>query len=144
MLIFVFIFHSDLKTACSKSWGCQEKPTEEKGKTFSVNYRWTCKIIVMIWLVVQCAILLTPNNLWYVLYIFLYCFFKLFFLFIQAYVQQLESSRLKLTQLEQELQRARQQVCFCSSILFCPLKFWYLLFEVPFFVSFHSLDSVTT
>jgi len=27
-------------------------------------------------------------------------------------VQQLESSRLKLTQLEQELQRARQQVCF--------------------------------
>ena len=28
----------------------------------------------------------------------------------QAYVQQLESSRLKLTQLEQELQRARQQV----------------------------------
>lgn len=31
---------------------------------------------------------------------------------IQAYVQQLESSRLKLTQLEQELQRARQQVGF--------------------------------
>lgn len=30
----------------------------------------------------------------------------------QAYVQQLESSRLKLTQLEQELQRARQQVGF--------------------------------
>ncbi|TQD83997.1 hypothetical protein C1H46_030447 [Malus baccata] len=27
----------------------------------------------------------------------------------KAYVQQLESSRLKLTQLEQELQRARQQ-----------------------------------
>lgn len=31
---------------------------------------------------------------------------------MQAYVQQLESSRLKLTQLEQELQRARQQVIF--------------------------------
>lgn len=29
---------------------------------------------------------------------------------LQAYVQQLENSRLKLTQLEQELQRARQQV----------------------------------
>lgn len=28
----------------------------------------------------------------------------------QAYVQQLESSRIKLTQLEQELQRARSQV----------------------------------
>ncbi|XP_039128020.1 transcription factor TGA2.2-like isoform X1 [Dioscorea cayenensis subsp. rotundata] len=32
-----------------------------------------------------------------------------------AYVQQLESSRLKLTQLEQELQRARQQGIFISS-----------------------------
>lgn len=31
---------------------------------------------------------------------------------VQAYVQQLESSRLKLTQLEQELQRARQQVIY--------------------------------
>jgi hypothetical protein len=29
----------------------------------------------------------------------------------QAYVQNLESSRLKLTKLEQELQQARQQVC---------------------------------
>jgi len=28
----------------------------------------------------------------------------------QAYVQQLESSRLKLTQIEQELQRAHSQV----------------------------------
>ncbi|GAU49868.1 hypothetical protein TSUD_366240 [Trifolium subterraneum] len=33
----------------------------------------------------------------------------------KAYVQQLESSRLKLTQLEQELQRARQQGVFISS-----------------------------
>lgn len=33
----------------------------------------------------------------------------------KAYVQQLESSRLKLTQLEQELQRARQQGTFISS-----------------------------
>ncbi|CAK9133640.1 unnamed protein product [Ilex paraguariensis] len=33
----------------------------------------------------------------------------------KAYVQQLESSRLKLTQLEQELQRARQQGIFMSS-----------------------------
>lgn len=30
----------------------------------------------------------------------------------QAYVQQLESSRLKLTQLEQEVQQARPQVFF--------------------------------
>jgi len=29
---------------------------------------------------------------------------------LQAYVQQLESSRLKLVQLEQELERVRQQV----------------------------------
>lgn len=34
---------------------------------------------------------------------------------LKAYVQQLESSRLKLTQLEQELQRARQQVRFFLS-----------------------------
>ncbi|KAJ3703072.1 hypothetical protein LUZ61_006777 [Rhynchospora tenuis] len=33
----------------------------------------------------------------------------------KAYVQQLESSRLKLTQLEQEVQRARQQGVFISS-----------------------------
>lgn len=33
---------------------------------------------------------------------------------LQAYVQQLENSRLKLSQLEQDLQRARQQV-FASS-----------------------------
>lgn len=33
----------------------------------------------------------------------------------KAYVQQLENSRLKLTQLEQELQRARQQGIFISS-----------------------------
>ncbi|KAL6997662.1 TGACG-sequence-specific DNA-binding protein TGA-2.1, variant 2 [Sarracenia purpurea var. burkii] len=33
----------------------------------------------------------------------------------KAYVQQLESSRLKLSQLEQELQRARQQGVFISS-----------------------------
>jgi transcription factor TGA len=32
----------------------------------------------------------------------------------KAYVQQLENSRLKLTQLEQELQRARQQGVFIS------------------------------
>lgn len=36
-------------------------------------------------------------------------------LHFQAYVQQLENSRLKLTQLEQELQRARQQGVFISS-----------------------------
>ncbi|CAI9099610.1 OLC1v1036459C1 [Oldenlandia corymbosa var. corymbosa] len=34
----------------------------------------------------------------------------------KAYVQQLENSRLKLTQLEQELQRARQQGMFISSM----------------------------
>ncbi|KAJ0045064.1 hypothetical protein Pint_05220 [Pistacia integerrima] len=40
---------------------------------------------------------------------------KLTDLILRAYVQQLESSRLKLTQLEQELQRARQQGIFISS-----------------------------
>lgn len=39
---------------------------------------------------------------------------------IQAYVQQLESSRLKLTQLEQELQRARQQVGFLCTFFIWP------------------------
>ncbi|KAL0453215.1 UNVERIFIED_CONTAM: TGACG-sequence-specific DNA-binding protein TGA-2.1 [Sesamum latifolium] len=34
----------------------------------------------------------------------------------KAYVQQLENSRMKLTQLEQELQRARQQGIFISSM----------------------------
>nr|GMC90369.1 transcription factor TGA2.2 isoform X1 [Ipomoea batatas] len=34
----------------------------------------------------------------------------------KAYVQQLENSRLKLTQLEQELQRARQQGVYISSM----------------------------
>lgn len=39
-------------------------------------------------------------------------FFFLFVCLKQAYVQQLESSRIKLTQLEQDLQRARSQVFF--------------------------------
>ncbi|CAA0808988.1 Transcription factor PERIANTHIA [Striga hermonthica] len=37
------------------------------------------------------------------------------FRFLRAYVQQLENSRLKLTQLEQELKKARQQGMFVSS-----------------------------
>lgn len=40
---------------------------------------------------------------------------KIFDLLIQAYVQQLENSRLKLTQLEQEVQQARQQGAIVSS-----------------------------
>lgn len=36
----------------------------------------------------------------------------------QAYVQQLESSRLKLTQLEQDLQRARSQVLNSYIVLY--------------------------
>lgn len=39
----------------------------------------------------------------------LIAWFKLAF-FWQAYVQQLETSRIKLAQVEQELERARQQV----------------------------------
>ncbi|GJN33469.1 hypothetical protein PR202_gb22073 [Eleusine coracana subsp. coracana] len=39
----------------------------------------------------------------------------LFFVLFKAYVQQLESSKLKLAQLEQELQKARQQGIFISS-----------------------------
>jgi uncharacterized membrane protein (DUF106 family) len=45
----------------------------------------------------------------------------------KAYVQQLENSRLKLTQLEQELQRARQQVQIC----FLFLLIFILLFCIP-------------
>lgn len=45
------------------------------------------------------------------------------FIVLKAYVQQLESSRLKLTQLEQELQRARQQVCFGCLILFTRMTY---------------------
>ncbi|KAG4388490.1 hypothetical protein GLYMA_09G184300v4 [Glycine max] len=41
----------------------------------------------------------------------------------KAYQQQLESSRFKLTQLEQELQRARQQVWFCTYIYCFRSKF---------------------
>lgn len=37
------------------------------------------------------------------------------FVTLQAYVQQLENSRLKLSQLEQELQRARQQGVYISN-----------------------------
>nr|GMD21452.1 transcription factor TGA2.2 [Ipomoea batatas] len=57
--------------------------------------------------------------------------FVIFSLLVQAYVQQLENSRMKLTQLEQELQRARQQsiydlyfdVMFHTSILLGALAF---------------------
>lgn len=42
-------------------------------------------------------------------------------LFFQAYVQQLESGRLKLVQLEQELERARRQVNFHFPI---PIHGW--------------------
>ena len=42
----------------------------------------------------------------------------------QAYVQQLESSRIKLNQLEQELQRARAQV---RKKLFSTAKTWCIL-----------------
>ena len=41
----------------------------------------------------------------------------LFILLLQAYVQQLESSRIKLTQLEQELQRARSQVRLIAQLM---------------------------
>jgi len=41
---------------------------------------------------------------------FIYQFIYLNLSFSQAYVQQLETSRIKLNQLEQELQRARAQV----------------------------------
>ena len=76
----------------------------------------------------------------HVLYIFFDLFFKSLFLFIQAYVQQLESSRLKLTQLEQELQRSRQQVWFCTYIYCFRSKFdtYPAILEVPFFSSFFS------
>jgi len=44
---------------------------------------------------------------------------------LQAYVQQLETSRLKLIQLEQELDRARQQVNEMKS------KYIFAFFRVP-------------
>ncbi|KAL8202089.1 hypothetical protein R6Q57_011236 [Mikania cordata] len=49
----------------------------------------------------------------------------------KAYVQQLESSRMKLTQLEQELQRARQQL-IKSSKLIGPLYAGALSFDVEY------------
>jgi hypothetical protein len=52
----------------------------------------------------------------------------------QAYVQQLESSNLKLAQLEQELQRARQQVC--SSYLHSWIQF------SPFAIFFEDTDDL--
>jgi hypothetical protein len=41
------------------------------------------------------------------------------FYILQAYVQQLESSRIRLQQIEQDLQRVRTQViiCFFSSLI---------------------------
>lgn len=48
---------------------------------------------------------------------FVYLVGDLVLFFLQAYVQQLETSRLKLIQLEQELDRARQQVNEMKSIL---------------------------
>jgi hypothetical protein len=38
------------------------------------------------------------------------CILCLFSLFFQAYIQQLESSRIRLSQLEQQVQTARVQV----------------------------------
>ena len=60
--------------------------------------------------------------------------------FLKAYVQQLESSRLKLTQLEQELQRARQQVVLYDFFreIFFPnslVKFNYVFFQGIFISS---------
>lgn len=49
-----------------------------------------------------------PNSSINILYIF--PFSLLLFAFMQAYVQQLETSRIRLSQLEQELQRASSQV----------------------------------
>jgi hypothetical protein len=37
---------------------------------------------------------------------------------MQAYIQQLESGKLKLAQLEQDLQRARSQVLFKCTFFF--------------------------
>lgn len=76
-----------------------------------------------------------------ILYQHIYEFSVLSQIHVQAYVQQLESSRLKLTQLEQELQRARQQVIFSikwtsrySHHLFCNDHSLYLYFTMLIFV----------
>ena len=49
--------------------------------------------------------------------------YRLSFIWLKAYVQQLESSKLKLAQLEQELQKARQQV-FISWLHVCLPGAW--------------------
>lgn len=50
--------------------------------------------------------------------------------YLQAYVQQLESSRIKLTQLEQELQRARAQVRLYKTNHQLPLIKYHLSFFI--------------
>jgi transcription factor TGA len=60
----------------------------------------------------------------------MFLFFS-FSLWFQAYVQQLESSKLKLAQLEQELQKARQQVAL-SWLHTCLLSLEYTTFVLLF------------
>ena len=67
--------------------------------------------------------------------LFMFIMLNSLFYPLQAYVQQLESSRLKLTQLEQELQRARQQVCL--QISSCYLFSWAALFVFIQFIGYH-------
>nr|GMD17696.1 transcription factor TGA2.2 [Ipomoea batatas] len=56
----------------------------------------------------------------------------------KAYVQQLENSRMKLTQLEQELQRARQQVCSIHLNFNCIFIFIFNLLQVGSLLAFLS------
>ena len=75
---------TDTKTACTKPRGCQEESLAQEGMQNLITLFTSLE-----------------HNLFY-LFIGRFC--------VQAYVQQLETSRLKLIHLEQELDRARQQV----------------------------------
>ena len=57
------------------------------------------------------------------------------FYLVKAYVQQLESSKLKLAQLDQELQKARQQVTL-SWLHVCLLSAWKIVPLCCYFDSF--------
>jgi len=62
--------------------------------------------------------------------------YRLSFIWLKAYVQQLESSKLKLAQLEQELQKARQQV-FISWLHVCLPGAWKM---VPLYCYFDNIE----
>lgn len=78
--------YADTKASCTESRGCSQESFAEKGLRID---EYVVRVIANL------------NR---------YTDQDISGIFLQAYVQQLESSRLKLVQLEQELERVRQQV----------------------------------